>query len=68
MNGGRGELSREDGEGEAGGECSQEWLMALLGLELLGDLAKDRQRTADLSPLGTLSLARALQGGGELAA
>jgi len=65
---GGGELSREDGEGESRGECSREWLTTLLGLELLGDLAEDRQRMADLSPLGTLSLARARQGGGELVA
>jgi len=49
------------------GEGSQEQLMTLLGLELLGDLAEDRQHTAGLSPLGMLSLARALWGRGELA-
>ena len=49
------------------GEGSREWLTTLLGLELLGDLAEDRQCTADLLPLGTLSLARALRGGGKLA-
>jgi len=67
-NGGGGELSREGGEGGAGGEGSQEQLMTLLGLELLRDLAEDRQCIASLSPLGMLSLARALQGGGKLAA
>jgi len=56
------------GRGKAGGEGSREWLMTLLGLELLRDLAEDRQRMASLSPLGTLTLARALWGGGELAA
>jgi len=50
------------------GERSRERLTTLLGLELLRDLAEDRQCTADLSPLGTLSLARARRGGGELAA
>jgi len=55
-------------EEEAGVEGSREWLTALLGLELLGDLAEDRQRMAGLSPLGTLLLAGALRGGGELAA
>jgi len=54
--------------GESRGEGSREWLTTLLGLELLGDLAEDRQCAADLSPLGMLLLARALQGGGELAA
>jgi len=54
-------------KGKAGGEGSQEWLTTLLGLELLRDLAEDRQHVANLSPLGTLSLARALQGRGELA-
>jgi len=65
---GGGELSREDVEGESRGERSRERRTTLLGLELLGDLAEDRQRTADLLPLGTLSLARAGLGGGELAA
>jgi len=55
------------GRGKAGGECSRERLTTLLGLELLGDLAEDRQHMADLSPLGMLSLARARLGGGELA-
>jgi len=50
------------------GERSREQLTTLLGLELLGDLAEDRQHTADLLPLGTLSLARARRGGGELVA
>jgi len=53
------------GKEEAGGEGSQERLTTLLGLELLRDLAEDGQHVADLLPLGTLSLARALQGGGE---
>jgi len=67
-NRGGGELSREGGEGGAGGEGSREQLMTLLGLELLRDLAEDRQCMASLSPLGMLSLARALWGGGELVA
>ena len=56
------------GRGKAGGEGSRERLMTLLGLELLRDLAEDRQCVADLLPLGMLSLARALQGRGELVA
>jgi len=48
------------------GEGSRERLMALLGLELLRDLAEDRQYAADLLPLGTLLLARALWGRGKL--
>ena len=54
------------GKEEAGGEGSRGWLTTLLGLELLRDLAQDRQRMADLSPLGALLLARALWGRGEL--
>jgi len=66
----RGESGTVQGRWGGGyrGERSREWLTTLLGLELLGDLAEDRQRAADLSPLGMLSLARAGWGGGELAA
>jgi len=63
----RGTVQGRWGGGSRGGG-SQEWLTPLLGLELLGDLAKDRQHTADLLPLGVLSLAWALRGGGELVA
>jgi len=63
---GGGELSRKGGEGKSRVEGSRERLLLRRGPELLRDLAKDRQRAADLSPLCTLSLARALQGRGEL--
>jgi len=62
----RGTVQGRWGRKEAGGEGSRERLTALMGLELLGDLAEDRQRAAGLLPLGTLSLARALRGRGEL--
>jgi len=55
----RGTVQGRWGGGDRG-EGSREWLMTLLGLELLRDLAEDRQRMAGLLPLGMLLLARAL--------